>query len=1085
MPPVNCPIPNVDEDTLRQHDIDPDRLTEVQRRIIKLHEVIGGSIVGSDVASEALAQSTRRQLLNNMEQAMEMVEPIALNPRMGRNIQERLARDMAISKQAFGLGDEYTRAGWVRESMNRARRLWRGGLNRALREMGAAQTISRGQKELTSLLDKASVPRHFRPYIRMQVAELGWTPTLIDNLPINAVGRGWLEGRRARFLEELSSRFHLTPDDAIAAMHIGERVARVNDQVNAIVSGAGMSIERADNLLGYFKGIVSDEAVQRFNWRYTDENRASLVWNDGTESSIADVYMTSRNTNAFQVQDEALLDFVLRKVSEINFGSATALYEQASGVVGAGIGDVLDNQQVMRRTFAEVIDRHPHVMEHLVDSGLVAKLPLTSAEIHDVLKTQFQMPFRKLEDLFLTDWNKAWDIYHKHLEFAAERSGFVHHLVANVASSNWGISRAQFLSDPETFGDFVPLLRARGNDVGVIPEWLVPTGADNKMLQSLYVHPVAADLARSAIELQLSPNMLGTVARTILDFTRTWRGLAIMGTSYMQRQVINTAVALGAGGGNLLSLPIYSAKMMMAAVTNRNITDFLDNATPRFRTEAGELLTEAQTWDYLTDIGYLNRWEPLTGDVLSAPHFNIWNLKSVYNSFREEGLVRSLQLMGMTGGDLLSKASFPFRVLNAVMDMAGRFGGVTSSMRRADANFPSQFMQSVGRLPSGQAFRTFASIDAAVEHWQNYFFYYDDFTRLDRRLSNWVVPFWGFHSKNLPSSLRHVIRHPSQYVAYQRLFALANSPVAGDDTLNEATVPAWMMQTEPIYFRQPDGSYFGIPMTGLDPYASALKFFEEPAQAVLDLMGVWSEHPIRSTSDRLKDMPWDDSATNVRLAQVFDNLYPHWQTLASTISGSDRFGRPLSGGAKTTSFLGYETTPLVRLWFETLVPLTSTVNRINPGGVFGTSTYRDPFTNEVRIGRGSRMPGAGQVPRSDSDRFYENNPHSRWQYAGITIYPVDWALNAGYTFDDLNFNISEGRRFQVGLERDLLRMEPGSQAYIKQQRQIDEINYLINVTREDLRRLDAWALERGLNIEAAAAQLRATDIKIGDLPEAN
>lgn len=1073
----SCLLPDPTTERLEDIGLDPNAKTVIEQRIDTLAKLLNSTQAGLDQKQAVAATQARAVVLDNMRQAGELSRATAINPNVGRSLQHKMARDLAVSKQALGLGDAYTTSGWVRESFMNAQRLWRGGLNKALRELAVARRMADAQKTLTQLLKQHSIPRQAREYIMMQSQELGWVNDLIDQGGINAVGRNILTQKVLSFVEELGTKYNLPPEVVEQVMQIGTIPSGIYRQVGEVMRTAGMEVGDEDLLL-YFNRGLSEEAKARINWRWDDEHQGSFTWDNGQRGDIGNVLARSRLTHEFAAEDEVLLDYAFRNYGTKHHGSSTWLYDQVRD--GAGIGDILDERRVLNQTFLRVLGQEPELIDTLVDMGVMSKIPITSAEFFEAMQRSYKMPFNRLDQVFHHDWNAGWMMYERQLERMAQESGIVHKLMAEALNGNWGIPQATVLADPATYKGFVPLV---GGNTSVIPESLLPPGgADNPLIRTTYVHPVVADMARASLELQNSPVALGAFGRIMMEVNRRFRSLALTTIEYLPRQVWNSLISLTAGGGNLLRYGQYFTTRMLSIVGNRPVSEFLDNTKAVFNTGNG-MLTERELWNYLEDIGYINRWEPMTGDPTRGAAFSPWNPISVAATLQDEGMMRTLNIAGIQIGSALDRAAYPMRLLNQVADDAGRFGAIVSSMRRDTKGF---YLDQLGRVPTG-GYRTFGTAEEAVAHWRNYFFYYDDQSKLDRALSAFVVPFWGFHSKNLPAAVRHAVRHPSRYVAFQRVYALTNAPVADDDRLNESTIPSWMMETNPIFFQLPNGQFFAIPTNSLDPLAAAYGTVELAGDEALRALGIWEKVQTQATGDRLDSLPWNTSRSNRAVDAAIETTYSSWRALASTIRGVDTFNRPLYGSGTTDTFLGYEMPRITRVWLEALLPILGTINRYNPWGVFGEAPNRDPFTGETTIGRGSRMPFSNAVPRSDSDSWSRNNPFATtgMQAAGLRIYPVDWALNAGYTYDDLRRNVRDGQRFVQKLEGDLLRHEPGSANRRQVEERIRQATILVETTRTDLNRLEDWARTHDLNVLDAAGYLAEHNIKIGDLPDAS
>jgi hypothetical protein len=817
-------------------------------------------------------------------------------------------------------------------------------------------------------------------------------------------------------------------------------------------------------------------------------NQGNVTFDNGDIAPITDVLNKSRLTHEYTVEDEVLLDYVLRHVSSQKYGSPVALYEQATGVSGAGIADVLDSHQSLLRSFLDVA---PDTLDSLVDSGLLSKLPLPATDIVRELGRVYDFPFEGLREVFAVDWDKGMEIYSSNLERLAHKSGYVNQLVKNSIDGNWGVPRSVVISDTTgRYTGFVPLVSYDAAVPGVLPSTLLSQmglSATRQremglMLEHTYVHPTVAKLARSSLQLQISPEALGTAGRFFHQINTSFSGLAVATLEYVQRQFWNTIAAQHAGEGNILSVPKYATIMMLAQARGVPIQSMLDDSRQLYKLQDGTRLSERGLWNYLADSGFLSKEEPLTGELLNPGGYHNWNPLAVSRNLRwmsntvhqHNGWLKLLEELGVGASAAIDQVTYPIKWANNWLDNAGRFAMITSiASERGLGDIPRAILS--------QSIKKTDTVEDAVQHAGNFYFQYDDITQTDSFVSRFLIPFWGFHAKNIPASVRFVMRHPTRFMAYQRLYALANRPVANDQDgmLTEGTTPGWLMQQTSIYFRTPRG-YFAVPMGSLDPISSGLQWVTDPASATLEHMGIFPNASPKATGDRLRSNPTN---TDNAIMNMLDNTYPVFKAIAHQVANQDNFGRPLDEGARVTTFLGYRMAPSMRMWLETLVPSLGTLNRVNPGNRFGTPLNRDPQTGEWSPGTPSQMPLSGGAPRSDRDNFQTNNPYTWASAAGVKVYPVDVYLNAGYSYDELRRTVLDTKRFQRSLEDGLLQLEPGSDVYHQQEFKIQETQRLLDATVNDMNNLEDWARVHGFNVRQAVDKLSESNRRIGDLPQ--
>lgn len=1091
---TKCSVISPDkDDNLRKLQIDPSKKTDIEASVAKLYVRMRELGTGMNDPRK-LSQDTISQInAMNMVRAMEITGASTVKPGAGKGLADMLARDMAVVNKAMGTGDEYTELGWVRESLNRTRRAWRGGISDAFRRHEFVKRIDDLQAGVLKILRERGIRQDQMRYITTNAVEKGFYPILRGTQNLGGRATTYLDTEYARFYDELRNVYNLTSKEADEVLSTGEKAAMIYHYAAGIAHDAGVAVGETE-AWGYFPRIMSAEASARFNWKWEDENH--IKWSSGEVAGTGETFLRSRTTEHFIVEDEVMLDFILRNLGRQRGDVEYYFKIAAPGIEHPGIGDIMDSRYGLAQVVGSVLENHhPEVVEALLDSHLLSKIPYSTTEVFDYIRDTLKMPFDNLDEVFQVDWKLGMEAYRTQLERVAEESGFVNALVANTVNGGWGVSAIQRMQNMKDYGNFVPLKNV------IAPNILKRTFQVNAPgLGEIYVHPTVAQMAKSAQELQMSPYTMGMAARMIRMMNRTFRQLALATIEYIPRQIWQNMVSLGAAGGDMLKMPYNTSRLLLYQLAEHmkpgSGAKLFNNTKRIYKMADGRMLTEYELYNHLHDVGFLSRFEPLTGNAPGTVYNptslrntpNTWgrslkrNMRYLAHTFTEEGLGRTLESVQRNVGDVFDTVSFPIAFSNTLMNNAAAFTAVESMSRVYGVGAPSHFLRAAGRLPSGGTFQAFNTVDEALEHAKNFFFFYDDLTYYDRVLRNHVIPFWGYFSKAIPSAFRYMVRNPSKFVAHQRLYALANLPVDGDERLNEGSVPGWMMNQSPIFFRVPGGrpggqdAFFGIPMESIDPINSALSWISEPTVAVLEGMGLWREHSIKSTPDRISEQQWMGTQTNRTINALLEKLFPIWKAGAQQIMGETFEGVPLDEGATVDEFLGFRVAPNVRLWIESMLPVLGTIHRMNPGEFRGTPTTYDSRTGQWTVGK----PGWAGVPMSGRDTFNQNNPYRMLQYAGIKVYPVDVAMNMGMSYDQLRISLREGRKFVQKMKEDMVRM-PEGQARAQRELEIAQVQYILDETQKDMLRLEAFMQQNGMNPGQAYNTLRGNNVRVGDL----
>lgn len=1122
-----CAIPVAEAPAIGKLNYSASELSQVQKAYGLFIKNLESMKSQARTQSARMLAQNRQLMYDNLVRVGEFSQRAHLDISAGTRIEAWLAARVGVTKEMLGMGDSYTAAGFVRESLLQARRDGTGYLSKLLREHRVAEVIKDHSQRFDDIMKQAGIrDRAQRAYISQTSVELGALPYLENFGGIGEMGKKYLLSQMETFKRELNEVYGLSPAQVDELLGMGSEINQVYNQVGTIAHEAGINFSHVE-AIGYAPRVLSDEAKKRINWRYKELNEGTIEWSDGSSGDVANILTKARNTSDSIIEQEVILDYVIRTVSQRKYGSASAIYDKIGGT-GAAIADFIEDGNKMSRVLFEELGED--TTDRLVTNGILSRIPLTSNQVFDLMREKYQMPFKGLDEAFATDWNTGYNMYVKQLETLAGESGYFNNIVKQAISGEWGVSANEFFADPEKFKGFVPLL-AKNDAPGAIKPgqikkfYLDPRTRKNTvsgMLERTYVHPSVAQLIQATLATQTDAIAMNAFASTMHALNTTWRGFALFTAEYLPRQLGASLFYVTAGGGNVLMLPEMTTRVMSytAAVLNpfgKKMTP--DDAARRFFDDkraiyTDEKLTMYGVWNRLKEMGYINDLDPMTGGSTTGTTYSTRDIKQVSRNLRYArsvyetgGAARLIQEMGGVANSGVQSLMHPIMVGNNMMDIIGRFAGALSTSRKYTDDIPwhnpvqlaKDALYKGGDLISGR-YLYHGKLEDGVEHWKNYFFQYDDSTAADRFMGRYVTPFWSFASKNIPAAMRHAVRHPSRYATFAKLYALSQSDAIQSGDLTEGSMPAWMLNVQPIYMKikggRSDGrdAWVAMPTSSIDPYQQVFADNAQAANAVLGMFGIWDEHtrPL-TTGETLEDAPWSSKRSN----ELFDamvqrvGLYPSQRALISQVSGVDvtnEFKQELEGSATENSFLGIRMSRSTEMWMRALMPLTTTVNRMNPGGVFGEKEYQSPYTGNIsRPARPSPLTG---VPRTDTDSTQNSNEfpilanNVYMQFAGLRMYPIDEATQAGFTWGGINASISEGKKYIRASQRQLDELEPGTEFYNTKQDEIARMTgfwYQVLRDRENMR---AWAEARGIKLDEASKELAQQGIKVGDLPNA-
>lgn len=1126
---LGCSAPNPKNSQQRRRlGVSIAQLTDVEKRMLRLQKLVAAH---ANTASEEVVRR-RAQLFRNAIRSVELGSEVILNPSSGRSGADFAARQLAMNRHAAGLAEDYTDPGWLRESMNRVKRQWRGGIQKTIRDLGIYEVFERASRDIEPIMKKYNFNDADKAEIIATAQEVGWLPYMRQLTDVNPLAVADLQQQFTDFADELVKRFGMSAQDASFVLKIGGDVAQQYHVLEKVATEAGANFNKLDTQ-GYFARMLTKSSADRFNWRMKKEPGGGELFefNTGEISTAGAVINRSRATHRFLVDDEAIMDYVIRNVSSQKYKDPEEIYRLALGLTpaeakaagGVFIGRVLDSSKALNHLIAgELSD---NVIESLVEAGVLLKAQRQTRQVAEHMIRTYQLPVEGLNELFITDFKQGLSAYTKQLEAITETSGWTSLFFGNIIKENWGVNPAKFNENPKLYKDYVRLVDA---DNGVLtPEMAERLGLtdpvlsgmpDNwRMIREYRVHPTAANIMRASLETQTSPGAMAAMGEMLQWLTRNFQQWATVTEGFVPRQFVNSFFQVAAGGGNIMGMVTNAPLIVHHYIQGKPLADAFDNVK---RVYENGTMTARDVVQRMIDNGFISDYEPLsaerlsktgrgtgtsdlaqlavTGDVAKAHQTLARNVRwAMYAAKEYKDVGRVLQEAGSVAGFVTSPLIRAFQIGNNAADVVGRVTAVLSTMRRADSALPEpvHYMRSV----SGNG-RRFNTVDDAVAHWQNYFYFYDDTSKLDA-VARSLIPFWGFHSKNLPAAVRHAIRHPSRYAAFNRVVAWSNrSQMLGTDEVNEGTVPEWAIHTVPIFFRVPglnkDGSdsWFHIGLSNLDPFSGAYNdFIGAPAESVLEALGIWQDDATADeggyrrtrggTQSRLDSSPIGTNTQNSFLEQLSEKLFPHMQAAAQIVSAgvNSASGREETDRSINT-FLGVEMSPLLETLISSVLPLAATVNRMNPGQQFGVKGYYDQATETVVP---DQLSWAGNI-RTDNDAFSRSNlPGSDMlnAVAGIRAQPLNVLANAGTTMTDMRITVRESAKVYRQARQRAMELPPGSR---QRQEAFDRLPALYAMSTalvEDLSKFEAWAENRGMDLEAAREALMKQRQSLSGLPD--
>jgi hypothetical protein len=813
--------------------------------------------------------------------------------------------------------------------------------------------------------------------------------------------------------------------------------ARIFERVRTTARGLGVEVGDLDGL-GYITRI-STERMKLYWQNHPELMRNAYEISDDLVNGrlqMSTVFNKTRMFNHYIPEDSTLVTVKLWE------------YLQQSGKltdVGTELKDLYDivndlplSSPLEWRAFLEDINRaDPSLLDDLIESGGLSKLPMTSREVFDFLVQQYDLPMKNVSDMFVTNPMDIVQEYTKELRRAAGARKLFDYVRNDGVNQGWAVPVSMIGSSAD-YNDFV--------DVNNYLKQLRIDVSDVGSLDGLAMHRAAADQLAAILVTTVSPARMAGFGQFIYKFNKMLATTTLGATNLAYA----SKVALGNFIGGLAATglnPIFALNATRAYPTTvqvlREGTSFLDDTRRVYRL-GNQYYSERELFNRLLTHRFTEVLPMTAGDVSGR-----------VADFSNGGAVT--EYFGRLASSLTG--------IGSALNYASAVVSPRSTRWQAFKHNPIRFIQEFGRAEAQALVETadewlapwsylanLSDISAKYailrtmldpmhpvprefKNWQELFEYIDEYIpspdangTYARIASAFIRPFSGFAMWNPPAQLRHAMRQPRQYINYHKIWALVDSAGScGADA--EAQYSSWQLDGYPVRVGcDANGDQIIIDPTNYDQIADAFVFARESGESVIRLTGGFA-----GSSEEQRNQLTGNAFTDALLGATNQT---YWAPVLEQIFGIDTFtGRSFTEEypGDTTSFLGLEMKPRVRALLESFAPL-SRINRSNPLGMFGRRQVRDAngviVTPETLSRFGAR--------RSDNDRDTDSLDVAQRFFDNI-----------GGNIRILDTDVQVQRNFR-GLEADVRAV---SSMLNKAQRAYDE-NYDQMSERERVRRRD-------------------------------
>ena len=1122
-----------------------DQLDDISRRVEELDKNLNDSTQASQ-ASERFTNQARHSFRTRLKSAMRLVSDQFLHPGDEKRefLSHWLAKNFAVWKEWGQLGSKATIPGAVRQQLKRAERLFTNDLPHNLGRLAIEERIRSNWQEMKKLKKKHKISDADFHDLSVLAVELSYSRWAKQYYNVGARGLEFIRGRYENFVKFMDD-LGLEASEQEHILQLGRGVADSYHQALKITQEMGVNVNQLENM-EFFPRQLSEDIKRRFTWERQKEGgtlrtggdaRGSIRLSDGSTIDLGQAFMKSRNTHNYVIEDEIVLQAFLEanKFFELDEIKAMGDINHVNDLLDPDNADVLN-----KAIFDHLADDQ---LETLVESGILSKIPMSAIEYRNWLSTKFPLPSENLNTIMQTDWQKAFNGYREQLKRATGRAGLVWSLVKNSVGLDgnrapWGVSKLQVLEDAkkplkeQQFKNWKPLFTSRTEESSILTREMEEMFIRSKLdkqgeVPQVYVHPIAAELFTSMLDIAEEPGKLGMVADQVRHFTRIFKNMAIATPSFTVTQFISPMFQTWAAGGDFtrhLSDVTKMSKVLFLThgkkfTTNQALEQVMDNTRKVYKGLEGELVTEKELYEQGRRLGFLNDYSPGLGETAKQKFmsFSPLNLKGNFRMW-----AANLEQLGMgkgTARSILDAAALPQRMfidrvaywnmlLTTEFENAARFGTLKSLQfdRTKGTGFLDRIQQAK-KVAASQGNLEFDTLEGAVEHAQNYFFMFDDQGNLDATIRDFVVPFWSYVSRNPVSQVRAAIRQPVRYGNFLRLYAATNGKEEIEEEVGMPTenfVPEWVEEQRPVYWsvdvdETPDEAkrpfVFYFPTRRIDPIGDTAENLlageNLSVDSFLKSVGVFpedferEEKIVRKREDIEMLRGQGRDATGAWIDSLLENSYGTYKGIAGLVLqreiGQDKESLvPSPHARKNTTFFGVKFNPGLRYLLEETLPVVQRLNSMNPIGIFGR---RGGF---VISDDGSSVE---VIEAKDSIFGFERTDFDRNQYMddvakrmeamyGKALLGIDFLdpmYNSVRKVSDIRNNV-EDLESQMYFHRKTINSSTDPDKVVQLQKELESMMITHAHMVESLRMVEDWADELGLRPMEAYRQMKAEQV---------
>ena len=974
-------------------DYDPEELSDVKKRALQLHKrLTAQSKRFNELGMEQAAEVARQRALNDSVFLQDLGELVNLKTKKIDKVEHFLANKFNLKAKSLGLSPDldYTVSGELRENISVARNLAQGALDEVVKLAGVKE-VKRHSDNIETILKSAGVTdKQLINELRIESIEVGQIPRLRNIYNIGEAADRFNAQRFTDFTDRLRQA-GVQQEGIEEIINSATNITAVMDEARMLANSFGLDVGNVEGI-GYVARVYTPDAKRFID--HIKKSQESLNTFKNAENSLGflntDV-AKSRQTFHYIPEDDAVVAYQL-------------------GLNVEELHEIMDAGQLTSYMHKNVSDE---LLENMVDIGSISKLPMTTKEVYKYVTDKFanQLPFKGMDEIFVTDPTRIAEYYVDNLKEAVGKSSMARLVVKEGVQNGWAVPDSIYKLRPDDFKGFRKL------DAESIRRFYPDFDGDS----FVWVNPYVDDTWRSVMGLSTNPSALNTFAQQVRYFGSFFNQALLLQPGYPLRVLYDSFRNFGAAGGNWLRYSEGWTDLLKVTRGGKGL-DALDNTRKVYRGMGDQLISERELYSQWIRQRGADFIPQTPGTKLSTTRTfqemvqNPFNFKTAFNY-----LVHYTKAFGAVSGAKTAIDMFKgqqaelfsqFATVASFFEASSKWGLIKSLADTSRGNRVAQQVSSLGISPP-----EFKDLRQLFRHVEDYFPQWGDPGDIPKFFNDAVRPFSVFAMFNPPAQIRQAMRRPHEFINYWRIkmFLQEQSGALEDEDLNDATFPEWARWASPqfLFKDEESGEWVTMLNGNWDARADAWSWITQSEQELAEMQGKY----VGSTQNQ-RDLIEEGKPNLLTYFQDFmAEGQPIIRNLMSLATNTDlRSGRPIERDPalpRTTIFnLPYEVEYVL-----TSYPPLQRLKDANPGDIFGRPEFRDPKTGEVLI---SSKPGLFGSRRVDFDiSKYRSEKRDLivnvLRNFGFNVKIIDTGRNLQYSF-------SESKRLYEQTQKDVGRL---------------------------------------------------------------